>query len=74
VLPARPCQCRSSEPSPPASRDPSRSIQQRTGRDPGSATRFTVFAPAAPSPTRAVPCTPSPPRAPVYLRTARLLI
>ena len=74
AVPQRSCECRSGEPTAPASKPESRPIQSRSDQDRDSDVAFTVrenisvsFAPLSPRPT-------GPPRAPLYLRISRLLI
>jgi hypothetical protein len=72
--PAGPCECRSSEPGAPASRQESRSSLDRAGQGHGASIHLNVHAPAAVAIARHILPAASPPRSPLYLRTSRLLI
>jgi hypothetical protein len=75
TTPTRPCECRSGEPAAPAPKPASRSSESR-----GDQARSNSFARSvdAPAPAdvfaRLLLPTGSPPKTPLYLRTARLLI
>jgi hypothetical protein len=73
-IPARPCECRSSEPAVPASSQESRPCEVRDGHAHGAAANLGIRAPVTLTFARLVQTTASPPRSPLYLRTARLLI
>jgi hypothetical protein len=72
--PSRPCECRSSEPGSPASRDESRFSEDRADQASGESVSLNGHVPAAVTFTRHNLPTASPPKSPLYLRTARLLI
>jgi hypothetical protein len=72
--PARPCECRSSEPGSPASRQESRSSEGRGDEVHGEPVQLNVLAPTAVIFARPVAPTASPSKSPLYLRHARLLI
>lgn len=74
AAPARPCGCRSGEPTSPASRPESRPVEDRPDTDRSPSATSTVPAPAAVAFARPIPPDVSPPKSPLYLRTSRLLI
>jgi hypothetical protein len=74
TAPARPCECRSSEPASPASRHDSRSSEDRADQTSGESAQLNVYAPTAVTFARRNLPTASPPKSPLYLRTSRLLI
>jgi hypothetical protein len=71
--PARPCECRSSEPGSPGLRHESRSSEDRADQALGKSALLNVYAPTAVTSWLKLP-NASPPKSPLYLRTARLLI
>jgi hypothetical protein len=72
--PARPCECRSGEPASPASRHESRPSDDRADQMHGESVELNVRGPTAVTFARLILPTASPPKSPLYLRTARLLI
>ena len=72
--PARPCECRSSEPGAPDSRHESRTSEDRSDQSHGESVQLNVHAPVAITFAQLILPTASPPKSPLYLRTARLLI
>jgi hypothetical protein len=73
-VPISPCQCRSSSPSQPASKPRSASGERRTDQDRVQSPERIPQVLHAVASVRLVPPTASPPAAPIYLCTSRLLI
>jgi hypothetical protein len=71
---ARPCECRSGGPGSPASRHESRSSEDRHDETQGEPVDLSVHVPTAVPFARLMVPTANPPKSPLYLRTARLLI
>jgi hypothetical protein len=76
AAPARPCECRSSEPATPAPKPESRSSEGRGDQARGEPVDPALDAGPPPAATfaRLILPTSSPPKSPLYLRIARLLI
>jgi hypothetical protein len=74
TTPAQPCECRSSEPVSPASRQESRSYEDRAGQSRSESVDFAVHAPASLTLAYLISPTSIPPKSPLYLSIARLLI
>jgi hypothetical protein len=73
-LPEMPCQCRSEEPAAPAPKSEPSSSEHRPDQDRASSVDLTIEAPRATAFVRATQPTSCLSRAPLYLRTTRLLI
>lgn len=73
TTPDRPCECRSGEPSAPASRNESRPFEDRPDREQDGAAVSAVPTAPAVAAFRPVLPTVSPPGPPLLLRTSRLL-
>jgi len=71
---ARPCDCRSGEPAAPASRQESRSSEDRADQDQSVSVSLTIHSPTSVTFGRLILPTASAPKSPLYLSTARLLI
>jgi hypothetical protein len=72
--PERSCECHAGQPSEPASRLQSPSPERRRAEDHASLTELKSDIPLSIAPIRAVDPAESPPTAPLYIRTSRLLI
>jgi hypothetical protein len=74
TIPNRPCECRFHEPSEPASKSEFPSSERQLERDDLHSAKLGAYGFPGITPARLVHATESPPRAPLYIRTSRILI